>query len=79
MDSKPERVDGKILYTLEGIISDKPEDEDSEEEDGRNPVVKFPKLGPRNAYSRPFINYQIQRISKKHSIKYLKYYQNIQT
>lgn len=65
MDSKPERVDGKILYTLEGIISDKPEDEDSEEEDGRNPVVKFPKLGPRNAYSRPFINLPISEDFKE--------------
>ncbi|CAX42327.1 DASH complex subunit, putative [Candida dubliniensis CD36] len=76
MDSKPERVDGKILYTLEGIISDKPEDEDSEE-DERNPVVKFPKLGPRNAYSRPFIHlensedfketfYQISQVLSKY-------------
>ncbi|KAL6450311.1 hypothetical protein SBY92_002245 [Candida maltosa Xu316] len=47
MDTKVERIDGKVLYSLQPIVSDKLDDDNEDEDydvDLRNPVVKFPDL-----------------------------------
>lgn len=68
MDTKSERIDGRIIYTLEPIVSDKPQQnnqfinnneeylEQQEEEDRRTPIVKFPNLDLSNSTSRSLIN-----------------------
>ncbi|RCK55358.1 hypothetical protein Cantr_04753 [Candida viswanathii] len=64
MDTKSERIDGRVIYTVEPIVSDKPQedsiyDDDDNVEgyvDRRTPIVKFPYLDVSAVSSRSLIN-----------------------
>ncbi|RCK67481.1 hypothetical protein Cantr_02323 [Candida viswanathii] len=65
MDTKSERIDGRVIYTVEPIVSDKPQedpmyndDDDAAEGyvDRRTPIVKFPNLDVSAVSSRSLIN-----------------------
>lgn len=64
METKSERIDGRIIYTIEPIVSDKPQGDSTiednygsfEERDRRTPIVKFPNLDLSNTASRSLIN-----------------------